>query len=457
MNVSKLPDSLPRQYHTKPKGRYVLDGVVTALQRLEFGDLAGHPFRGNQWTDVAEADVPRVQRGSAVIPLKGLARKAQQTGTVDAFKTIHSVRYGYDEPGAVNDALNLDTVTERQINQASKQIYEASQTALERDGFPERFIVYRTPRTAESGGGPEEGVVSVSFKRLQVFGEQQVFAVDRDKILTYGEGLQRGTHAESELQVLVDNLTPMPTVTAAVQPLELGDLPGHPFRGNQWQQVAGIKDEDPSRPGWQHTGIHGTRYAAWEEIKKNGFDPMAPIRNAAVYGKGVYFALNTQYGRRVLMDSATFYPDVKIHAEVTLMNPIVWKNDQEVMTWRNLAWKLGHKSIDDLVEHGEKMQADGRIPAELSGNAKVAYAVMDLAKERGYDGIIVRANQKTTPDVLAWDQVVVFDADQIRIKEAVDRYKGTSLPITAAGDATEQPRNVVLLSVPKFLDGLRHD
>lgn len=131
-----------------------------------------------------------------VIMLKGLARKAQESGTLDAFKTIHDVARGYDEPGSVADSLDLDTVTDNQITMASKQIAAASQEALRRDGYPEQFEVFRLARPGERGG-----VVSVSIRPLETFANPQSYTVDRGRVLTYGEALQRGNFAEAELQV----------------------------------------------------------------------------------------------------------------------------------------------------------------------------------------------------------------------------------------------------------------
>lgn len=151
-------------------------------------------------TNVAQAEVTSslVAEASA-IKLRGLARAAQETGTVDAFKTIHNAALGYDEAGSVADALPgtkyNDTVTQRQIALASGQIKAASQQALEAAQFPEQFTAYRQ-------GDLAGGVVSLSTQpHPQTFPDQQPYTVNRSDVLTYGNAVQRGTFNEDEIQV----------------------------------------------------------------------------------------------------------------------------------------------------------------------------------------------------------------------------------------------------------------
>jgi ribosomal protein S18 acetylase RimI-like enzyme len=155
-----------------------------------------------------------VVSASSIPMLKGLARKAQETGTLDTFKTIHNVALGYQETGSINDDLDLDTVTDRQVQQATKQIYDASQRGLVADGFPDVITVYRKTRDG-SGRGPESGVVSVSTTKRDTFTNPTKFQVRRSDVLTYGEGLQRGTYKEDELHVDAKNLTRVATAKVA--------------------------------------------------------------------------------------------------------------------------------------------------------------------------------------------------------------------------------------------------
>jgi hypothetical protein len=215
----------PYEYYETPNEMAEREKLTAVVSALEFGDVSGHEFHGNQWT----GNVGNVET------LRGLAKKAQQTGTLDTFKTIHEAALGHGEIGSVNDDLDLDTVTERQVQMAHKQIYEASQRALTKAGAPETIEVFRKGR-----GQHDTGVVSVSTRKLDTFTEPQKYTISRSDVLTYGEGLQRGNFKEDELQVEADKLRAAVTSSLAI---EFGDSEGHAFHGNQYTKVdAGDKE-----------------------------------------------------------------------------------------------------------------------------------------------------------------------------------------------------------------------
>lgn len=132
--------------------------------------------------------------------LDGLAEKARQTGTLDAFKTIHEIALGYDELASIADALDLDTVTMPMVQRAHRQIIQVSQAGLRRDGFDAEIPVWRR--------GELRGVVSVSLTKTATFRDPKPYVVSMDDVLTYGEAVQRGFYAEDELQVDAVRLRP---------------------------------------------------------------------------------------------------------------------------------------------------------------------------------------------------------------------------------------------------------
>lgn len=189
-----------------PGGRQDDSALAVDLREEAYNVTGQRPRAGRDAPRPPEA--PR-EAGPIMRLRSPVARAAQEMGALDGFKVIHEAALGYDEAGSVADALDRD-VSEAQVSRASNEVRAASQDALVRDGYPDEFIVYRQQRDESSGRGPEGGVVSVSTRRLDTFKGAQEFAVRRDDVLTYGEALQRGTFAESELQVDAKALRPLP-------------------------------------------------------------------------------------------------------------------------------------------------------------------------------------------------------------------------------------------------------
>lgn len=234
---------------------------------------------------------------------------------------------------------------------------------------------------------------------------------------------------------------------------EFGESSGHPFRGNQYTQgeagdkplkFGGLLDRDPEKPGWQHPGTHRTNLEAWKHIQDEGFDPMAPERFGSVYGKGSYFTLDTPAGREAQLAVSSENSPVRIEATITMNNPIVMNGPIKRDGWTDAP------SITDIrdkigVSTEEWRATKDRIVEEhpeYSGYAPEAEVLTTLAKERGYDGIIVRADKRSTGDRLSWDQLVVFDGKQVEV---------TSSNVGHIDFAASEERGMVLLSVPQFL------
>ena len=200
------------------------NNVLDSPDDFSKGDTPGHEFHGNQYTAVG---------GS----LSGLAAAASATQTLDAFKTIHEAALGHDELGSVADTLSDhprygNTVTRTMVNQAHSQIKTASQAALERDGFPHSFTVYRN-------GDTSRGVVSVSTEPNQTFNPQRPYTVSREHVLTYGSAFTTANTftGEHELHVESNNLK-----SVSQREVLKGDTPGHEFHGNQWTAVGSVLD-----------------------------------------------------------------------------------------------------------------------------------------------------------------------------------------------------------------------
>jgi hypothetical protein len=135
---------------------------------------------------------------------RDLIRRATDTGTLDAYRTIHNVARGYEETANVLDAIDddkFDTVRDTTIREASELLAAASAQAMIAEHFPETFKVLRQ--------GSLDGVVAVSIRPLTYLSEQRLYAVDRADVLTYGEALLHGSFAEDELHVDGSSLRPL--------------------------------------------------------------------------------------------------------------------------------------------------------------------------------------------------------------------------------------------------------
>lgn len=134
---------------------------------------------------------------------------AIESNTADGLRTIHAVALGYDEPGALCDAFDLDSCSVADAKAASKLIYDESQRLLVRDGFPEALMVHRS-----DPAGLRQGVLAVTMDRstAESFrGDTMTFAVRRDQILTYARGLNPydSYAGEGELHVEAKSLVPV--------------------------------------------------------------------------------------------------------------------------------------------------------------------------------------------------------------------------------------------------------
>lgn len=163
---------------------------LSASVQLELGDFEGHPFRGNQWT-LSE----RTYEGE--IGNKDHVTKVEE-GTVPTAAIAHLAGVMGEVPG------------EHRNKQGDK--WETFKSDIAKNGIKEPIFItvdYGDQPKISEGNHRRDAAVELGQPTVPV------------EIRYFGHAEQQGTVVERS------------TVRASVQ-LELGDVDGHPFHGNQW-------------------------------------------------------------------------------------------------------------------------------------------------------------------------------------------------------------------------------
>lgn len=137
--------------------------------------------------------------------LDGIASKlAHISGSSEYIKGLYA---GEEAIGAIMTDLNLNKVTEGQIERARRQIYKYSQMSLKARGLPSKFNVYRSGTIPHLVG--YEFLASVSLSRLVVdkpyYAQGGIFqyTVNRADVLCNMEAIIAPSQQYMESELLV--------------------------------------------------------------------------------------------------------------------------------------------------------------------------------------------------------------------------------------------------------------
>ena len=123
-----------------------------------------------------------------------------------------------DRLGQIADSLDLDTVTERMVRMARKEVEEATQASLDARGLPDEFTVWRGGDIYDESPMP----VSLDEATARFHAEEQglgdrvlrSYTVKKSDVLADIEAFYPAGYAESELLVYGRNLPPSPAAPA---------------------------------------------------------------------------------------------------------------------------------------------------------------------------------------------------------------------------------------------------
>lgn len=181
---------------------------------------------------VIEVDVEEVVYQSALRAegLTGLAGKLEAVNKeglliVRAGDSIAAILG--DDLAGVADELGLDTVTQRMVDNARKQIYDATQASLKKRGLPDEFVVWRAGEILPDVAMP----TSLSRSSAKGFSERgakpelKAYIVNRADVLADIEAFGGGLGIlEEELLVMGNKLRPtITTELAGAETVSTGD------------------------------------------------------------------------------------------------------------------------------------------------------------------------------------------------------------------------------------------
>lgn len=215
------------------------------LFTLEFGDLPGHPFRGNQYSDFDRPGHPfrGNQYGNDLVS-RLIADSPEGTKAL----------YAEDPQDAIATDLDLNNApSDTEIQAAKEYVATKSQAALRKLGHTDVLTTYR-------GGGPRGDYTSVTLRKdtakffggIRAKGQStfDTYDVPMEKVLIYVPAF--GGHYVDEQEIYVRTADLIRTSTTNFSTLralefgrtasgfiEFGDKEGHPFRGNQWGKSKG--------------------------------------------------------------------------------------------------------------------------------------------------------------------------------------------------------------------------
>jgi 2'-5' RNA ligase len=219
-----------------------------------------------------------------------------------------------------------------------------------------------------------------------------------------------------------------------MQVLELGDKPGHPFRGNQYD--GGLPaDEDPHRLGRQFTVLHSTSPGNAAKILSEGFNSMKAMRVGGVLGRGAYGSLPSPSGEATQRAMGYHRGEQQLELEVTTHAP-VFVDGRHLDPTRPPGRVIAEKYLD---------VSDDEWRRELRRHGTGAATLRALALGRGRDAIVYRSSSRD--EALLGDQVVVFNDSQVQVRRAVANP-------TASVTAAAPSRRVTLVGLEPFLESL---